>query len=334
MNKKLPLIFFFFIAGIGYYFHIYYAPTYKIEFLENDTIKSVEYDESKVSENFGFGIYQSYNPRIGMNLTQFLEENESFEGYIRITNAIGKENQYLLLALIDYRTVPFYLQGNRNLTHLIGLKPMEDGFYPFKIENLSPGTHDLLLIVFVNPYEHSLDQYFRMSTDFSLMGEKRLNLIVGNGSIPMPKFRNFDKFCEPSYPLTGLLVNDKPCSPQAWFSENVSKKEKLGYFINVGNSEKRNQRTFAVIQFLDYKQIPIRYNSSESVYFGYLNKKEKASIPASLITPDRTGVHELIVVWILDPYEKLEIYPGIRNRKLEGRVEPSIRIGLNVIEKN
>lgn len=338
MNRKqIVLIFFIFFIGMIYYnffiSNLAMKPTYVMEIFENHSIKLVEYDDNRVSESFGFGIYHSYNPLIGMNLTQFLKENESFEGYLRITNAMNKGNQYLLFALVDYRAVPFYINGTQNQTHLINLNPMEDSFYFFKIDNLSTGYHDLLLGTFLNPYVHSLDENYRVSTDFAFMGSKRLNIIIGNGSTPFPEFRNSGIFCESSYALEGLLVNKKTCSSNAWLTENIKKDEKLEYFVNIGNNERRNQRTFAVIQFLDYKQIPIKHNTSEYAYFGYLNKGKKGSIPASLITPNNTGVSELIVVWVSDPYENLEISPGIRNLNLEGRVEPSIRVGLNVVEK-
>lgn len=335
-NKKIiQLLFFFLLIVIGYYFFILIytiEPVYTIDFFKNATIKSVEYNENKVSESFGFGIYHSYNPLVGMNLTQFLKENESFEGYIRITNAMNKENKYLLFALVDYKAVSFYVNGTKNQTHLVNLSPMEDNFYYFNINNLSPGYHNLFLGAFLNPYGHSLDMNYRLGTDFIFMGSKRLNIVVENGSTPMPAFRRFEIFCASSYVLEGLLVNKESCSSKAWITENVTKKEKLEYFINIGNNDKRNQRTFAVIQFLNYTQIPIRHNTSEYVYFGYLNKGQKGSFPASLIAPNSTGINELIVVWISDPYENLEISPSIRNTNLEGRAEPSIRVGLNVIE--
>ncbi len=333
-NKKILLLFFlFFIVIIGYFSFYYLSNSYKIEFFENGTIKSVKYDESKVPESFGFGIYNSYSPLIGMNLTQFLKENESFEGYLRITNAMNKENQYLLFALVDYKAVPIYVNGTKNQTHLINVSPMKDNFYSFRIDNFSTGYHDLFLGAFLNPYEHSLDTKYRLDTDFAFMGRIRLNIVIGNGSTPAPEFKRPEIFCDPSYVLEGILVNKESCSSKAWLTENITRKEVLEYFINIGNSEKRNQRTFALIQFLDYTQIPLIHNTSEYVYFGYLDKGKKGSIPGSTIIPDNTGIHELIVIWISDPYEKVEISPGIRNKNIEGRIEPSIRIGLNVMEK-
>lgn len=331
----LPLILPLMIAVICYFlfFHSSSSVPWLIEFFENGSVKSLNNslnsEESGVSEGYGFGVYYSYDPEVGMNLTQFLAENESLEGYIAITNAIHADTQYLLFMLVDYGTVPFYVEGHSGLTHLLTLKPMEKNFYHFRLENLSKGYHDVIIGAFLNPYEHSLDTEYRMSTDFALMGRIRFNVIVGNSYYPLPELNNPEIFCNRSYVLEGLIVTKEPCSPTGWFSENVTKGQKLEYFINIGNNE-NEQRSFAVIQFLDYKQIPIQYNSQDYVYYGYLLNGDKASIPASLIVPNETGIHELIVVWVSDPYQNVEISRGVMNARIENRVEPSIRIGLSV----
>jgi hypothetical protein len=335
-QSLIPNIFFiFFILIVGFvvYYLFFRNPSsndsWSTIFFPNESVKSVDYDAASVSESYGFGVYQSYAPEVGMNVTRFLQENESLEGYARITNAMYTDNQYLLFMLVDYRTVPFYVEGNKGLTHLLALKPMEDNFYSFKLDNLSKGYHDVILGVFLNPYEHSLGTNYRMSTDFALMGRIRLNVIVSNSYYPLPEFNTPRISCEKNYALEGLLVTTDSCSHMGWFSENVSKEQKLNYFINLGNNND-DQRTFALIQFLDYQQIPLHDNSSDYVYYGYLSNGGKASIPASLIAPNATGVHELIAVWVSDPYNNLEISPGVINDRIEGRIEPSIRVGLSV----
>lgn len=318
------------MIATSYFYSNYESSDWRADIFDNGTLKTVEYDEKTVKESFGFGVYTSYDPVIGMNLTQFLEKNESLEGYLQVTNAMNNKNEYLLFALVDYRQVPFYINGEKNLTHIVDLNSMESMFYSFEIDKLSTGNHDLLLGAFLNPHEDSLDRDYRMDTDFALMGSKRLSVSVGNNSKPFYAFEKPDTICTSPYPLEGLLVNKEPCSPKAWLTENVTKNEILDYFINIGNTKKRDKRTFAIVQFLDYEQIPLDQNNSEYVYLGTLEDGDKGSISASLAVPNNTGVHELIVVWISDPYENLEILPGIRNTDLEGRVEPSIRIGLNV----
>ncbi|MDQ1252240.1 MAG: hypothetical protein QG646_1358 [Euryarchaeota archaeon] len=330
-NKIILPLFFFLLMMIAFqFFPNSHASDRTMNLFGNKTVKSMENDENKVSEGFGFGVYHNQVPLVGMNITQHLKVNENFEGYLNIANEIKKGNQYLLFALLDYKQIPFYINGSKNETHLVSLGPMEGHFYPFKIDGLSPGSHDLLIGVFLNPYNHSLNSRYRYDTDFSMMGSKRLNVIVGNGSTSMPEFKKPKTFYQSSNFLEGLLVNKEPFSAKSWLVEDVKKNETLEYYINIGNSSRKNQRTFAIVQFLDYKQIPIMQNTSDYVYFGRINKSEEGAIPASLIVPDKNGVHELIVVWVSDPYENLEISPGKLNTNLEGRVEPSIRIGLNV----
>jgi hypothetical protein len=265
-----------------------------------------------------------------MNLTQFLKENESFKGYLEVENAMYTSNQYLLFILVDYLMVPFYVEGQKGLTHLVNLNPMEDSFYSFKLNHLPAGTHDIVVGAFLNPYKHSLDTDFRLDTDFAMMGRIRLNVIVGSGSYPFPELRSPDIFCNKSDTLEGLMLTKEPCSPKGWFTENVTRGQKLHYYINIGNFEE-NQRAFGVIQFLDYKQIPLEYNSSEYVYYGLLKEGNKTSIPASVIVPDNPGVHELLVVWFTEPFENVEVSLGILNADIEERIEPSIRIGLNTV---
>lgn len=36
----------------------------------------------------------------------------------------------------------------------------------------------------------------------------------------------------------------------------------------MGNNKKTGQRTFAIIQFLDYEQIPLNYGETDMVYTG------------------------------------------------------------------
>jgi hypothetical protein len=321
MKKKSSLLFLLLLAVPAIYF-----------FQDYNTHNTSNWkdDQNQTFEGFGFSIYHTFNPLVGMNRTQHLKVNENLEGYLDVANAMKKGNKYLLFALLDYKQIPFYFNGSKNETHLISLGPMEEELCPFKIEGLPPGFHDLLFVIFLNPYEHSLNSSYRYDTDFSMMGSKRLNVIVGNGSAVIPEFKNFYAFAKSGYPLEGLLVNKEPCSSKSWLVENVTKNQTLKYYINLGNNDNFKHRTCAIVQFLDYKQIPIRYNNSEYVFFGYLNKGKKGSIPASLKVPDIEGVQELIVVWISDPYENLEISPGIRNTKLEDQVEPSIRIGLNI----
>jgi hypothetical protein len=324
MKKEIIIPFLLFLLMLIAFNQTYY-------YFDNQAIKSPpEYDENKVTEGFGLNIYTNTTPASFLNITQHLQKNESMEGRVQITNAIHQKNDYLIMVLVDYKSVNFSINGMKNKTHIVTQGPMISQIYTFEIENLTAGFHDVIILTFLNPYEHSLNKEYRRATDFALMGAIRMNVLVENNLKPAADFKHVEILCNTSYPLEGILVNKEACSPNMWTSENVTQGEKLDYSINIGNNKKTEQRTFAIIQFLDYEQIPLNHNETELVYLGQLNNSEKGSIPASLIVPKEKGVHELIVVWISDPYENVEMSPGVRNTDLEGRAEPSIRIGLNV----
>ncbi len=329
-NIILFSFFFFLLILTGLHYFLVDTSDWNAVFSDKQTIESIGYDENSVTESFGLSIFSNTKPLSAMNLTQYLQENESLEGSLQITNAINQKNEYLIMALVDYKLVPFSVNGSKNNTHIVTLDSMETQLYPFEIENLTAGFHDILILTFLNPNQHSLNREYRISTDFALMGRIRLNALVENNTKPVIEYQHLRKLCNASYPLEGILVNQQPCSPKMWLAENVTAGDKLDYFINIGNNRRQEQRTFAIIQFLDYEQIPLDLEKNDFVYLGKLNNGEKVSIPASLIVPKEKGVHELIVVWILDPYADVEKSPGVRNKEIEKREEPSIRIGLNV----
>ncbi len=324
MKKYFIFFFFIFIVIVSVYFLNSNSIQYKME-MKNNSIGEVTYDEKTVGENFGVGIYNSPNLTDGMELSQFLDPQSNFSGWLRITNAMYESNQYMVFALLDYKQQTFLFNNQTAKLHLLNLDRFEDNFYYFQINNISKGFHDLVIIVVLNPYEHSLSKEYRYSTDMAKMGDKRLNLFVG-GVNDVQIEDTFNSIpCPSSYVLNGLLVNKKACSPNAWFSEKI-KEEEINYFINVGNDDEI-LRSFALMAFLDYEQIPLNLNYKELTVFGKLKQGKKKAFFANLTLPKEGGVHELMVIWALDPYKKLETSPGVR-AKIDARVEPSIRIGL------
>lgn len=294
--------------------------------MENSTPKEVRYDEKTVSENFGVGIYNSPNLKDGMQLSQFLNPQSNFSGWLRITNAMYGSNTYMVFTMLDYKQQTFLFNNQTAKLHLVNLSRFEDNFYYFQINNISKGFHDLVFIVVLNPYEHSLSEEYRFSTDMAKMGNQRLNLFVG-GVIDVQIKDTFNgTSCPSSYILNGLLVNKEACSSNAWFSEKITEKEGIYYFINVGNDDEI-LRSFALMTFLDYEQIPLNSDDKELTVFGKLKHGEKRAFLANFTIPKKGGINELMAIWILDPYEKLETSPGVL-AEIDARVEPSIRIGL------
>jgi len=258
MKKHFLFLFFIFIIIVIAYFLNSNSVQYEMG-MENNTPKGVRYDEKTVGENFGVGIYNSPNLNDGMQLSQFLNPQSNFSGWLRITNAMYGSNEYMVFALLDYKQQNFLFNNQTAKLHLVNLSRFEDNFYYLQINNISEGFHDLVIIVVLNPNEHSLSEEYRYSTDMAKMGDKRLNLFVGGVNNIQIK-DTFDSIpCPSSYVLNGLLVNKKACSANAWFSEKIREEEGINYFINVGNDDEV-LRSFALMTFLDYEQIPLNLN--------------------------------------------------------------------------
>ena len=57
------------------------------------------------------------------------------------------------------------------------------------------------------------------------------------------------------------------------FREDVRPGQVLDYYLQVGHGTidgRKLDTSYAIIQFLDYDQVPVRYNASDSVYYGFI----------------------------------------------------------------
>jgi len=316
--KKLKILFFviFIFACIICSYYIIIKPI-------TNTI------ENNGSEYMGFGFYQKNNNTITPFNNTLYVNNGSFDGYMVIDNHFNHENQYLILAFLDYNAIPFYYNGTVSTIHIVNMSPMGMNHSYFNITNIPNGFHDILFLVFLDPYNHSLDEVYRLDTDYSDMGRWRFNVVFKNDLKPLIQFKNVYTDDNNSNKLNGVLVTKDTFSDKIFLSKNVTPNETLNYFINIGN--KRNiSENYAIIQLLDYNQIPINYNESNYVYYGSIKSGERSSIPVNIKIPDSNGVHELIIIWTTNPYENIWSLNGTKNNMQLDSI-PSARIGLNVI---
>ncbi|HJH25622.1 MAG TPA: hypothetical protein C5S37_02365 [Methanophagales archaeon] len=300
----------------------------------NESGRITNYEINRVKESFGIGLFDSPigTKENGMGYSKFLNPGEEFKGYVFLSNQMYDGNDFLISCLLDYKQVPFkFDEEDKQVLHIIHLEPFEERFYSFDLGKIEKGGHDFEIVAIMKPYEHSLNRTFRFSTDFSYLGSGRKNLFVGtSNNLPVINYTNLSAIsCSSEYPLNnGILITKEPCSAKAWLTEEVKPGERLNYTINVA-ADREYLVSFAIMVLLDYEQVPINVNGSNSIIFGKLDAGEKVSIPASIIVPDKKGVHELMVVWFTDPNERLETSPGVRAHIRAG-TEPSIRVGLNV----
>jgi len=319
---------------------------WRFEFNESNQSESrLTYDPERVGEG-GIELGESFGIALldapigtkehGMRKSQFLNPGENLSGYLSVSNQMHDAYDYLVFCLLDYRQVPFTFNNETGqILHKIHLEPYEASFYPFELAEIEDGGHDFEIVVIFRPYENSLNETFRRSTQGGHLGSMRLNLFVGNYSdLPAVNYTNMSAIsccsCGPEYPHgEGMFLTKEPCSNQLWLTEDVEPGELLNYTINAGTNEV--PVTFAMMVLLDYKPIPINVNGSELVIFGKFEPEESVAIPASLIVPEEKGVHELLVLWFPVPYKRLETSPGVRVLIEQWPwTVSSTRVGLNV----
>ncbi|CAD5245222.1 hypothetical protein [Thermococcus camini] len=252
---------------------------------------------------FGFGLYSKPSYPDGIFKKAVHHINGSFSGYILLANAKG--NDYIVFILLDYREVPFYLNGTLNITHHVVLGDMEYRFFKFEIPNISEGWHDVFVGVFPSPYSTE-------EQDPHLLYGFRLQLISGNPILELPSFEHPSVCTRNNTGLDAyLLLTEKPCDNTVWYKASLKADLTLPYFAVVGNTQD-NLQTFALVQLLDYKQVPI---GNRTVYFGYLYRNEIVSIPLSINVP-KNGMHRLVLLYFAYPYEPLDYPPGVENVNL------------------
>lgn len=307
----------------------------------NESGEKIEttYDDKRVQENFGVGLYSEpvHDANYSLRYSKHLQENESFNGYLFLSNQMKVKNEFLVFCLFDYTQVPFENEnGSTRITQVLQLEPFEQRFFYFNLGNVSEGAHDFEIFTIMKPNEHSLDENYRRSTDISYLGNKRINVFAGNPTIVEPDFiryntENFSSACGSEYPVNnGILITKTPCSTTFWLADNVTKGSIFDYYVNAA-ADNKYPVSFGLVALLDYEQIPVQPGLPEKTLFGTLDKGEKISIPAQIRIPSDKGIHELMVIWIPAPYKKLENTPGVPAEITEGIWStPSSRVALIV----
>jgi hypothetical protein len=225
------------------------------------------------------------------------------------------------MALVDYQVVPFYFNGSYNKTHyLTGSRTNE---YPgiIRVVNLTDGFHDVTIIGFVAPCNFTYDRGVR--SNLMTTGSMRFNVIAGNGMKPVHVFENSSTTGNATYRIdynfSGPNILRAPFDNKQFYREDVKPGQVLDYYLQVGHATvngKKHNTSYAIIQLLNYDQVPIRYNTPDTVYYGYISANEYSSVHLSLKAPSTAGPYRLAVLLVTDPYASLEAAPGIMNTNI------------------
>jgi hypothetical protein len=249
-------------------------------------------------------------------------------GSISFNARIDPSDDCLLVCLVDYRVVPFYFNGSCNRTHYLAGSRINS--YPgvIRVTNLSDGFHDVVVTAFVAPYNFTYDGMVRLN--LMTTGSMRFNVIAGNGTKPVPLFENSSTGGNATYRIdynfSGPSMFWKPFDRRQSVRDkaDVRPGQVLDYYLQVGHTivdGRRLNTSYAIIQLLDYNQIPVRHDVPDTVYYGYISANEYSSVHLSLKAPDTPGPHRLAVLLATDPYANLEVAPGVMNTNITRSVQ-------------
>ncbi len=216
------------------------------------------------------------------------------------------------MALVDYRVVPFYFDGHYNATHYLSGSPTGKYSGLISVTNLPEGFHDVLILGLLSPYNYTSSPLRSLTGGGSL----RFNVIVGNATKPAVSFENRSTAFNAAYSSENRMYSGLSKSPfdnRGLFKETLKSGSIFNYYVNVGhglvNNEIRNT-SLAIVQLLDYRQLPVVYGTRDDVYYGYIDRSENCSVYMSFKAPEATGLHRLVNIVITDPYADLETEPG------------------------
>lgn len=274
----------------------------------------------------------SYSQENGsqLNQTQYAPDG-SFSGRLYVEGTADT----MLIALVDYNVTAFGYNGSTNKTHIIPIKayvnntgyvtpydPSTPKEY-FNVSGMPDGFHDVQFLGFVDPYNFS-DTGWVSDGPFSANGV-RFNVIVNNSSKPELKYTDGpssnDTFYSGTYefPSSPPSLSKEPLSIKGWQKEKVKAGDTIDYYVNLAHptfDDKHTNYSFAILQLLDYDQIPIRIGSADNVYYGHIDNGTFASVHMSLKAPAGAGNHKLIVIVSGDPYSDLEVAPYVENNMI------------------
>lgn len=191
----------------------------------------------------------------------------------------------------------------------------------FKLTDLQNGTHDIVFLNVLDPHgNHTGDPALWEMADISQI---RFSLVAGNASAstiqyntgPLEQFVTIKNNSNINLMDDGPQLTEKPfvvdesmagcmTPTDAIRYINATPGEDIDYYIDVRNGvgfgNEDNSR-FAMIQLLDYDQVPLRHDMPDDVYFGALNPGQTLALHADIIAPMTPGEHILSIIDMPNP---------------------------------
>lgn len=215
----------------------------------------------------------------------------------------------LVTVLLDFQQIDFELDGQVGLLHEVTLVPGVDLEIPLRVNIENPGMHELMVLAFTDPYNSSLDPMYRMSE--SKMVGRRAIVFVGDKresarqfpsalpGVPIPKDVSLGLGVSFASPPTRRQPH--PADQQLYVGEGKAG-ELFPYRIWASNYQGEAGSDYAFVIFQDYHLVPVYGNDVTIIH---LEPDEEAIIDTDIKLPRETGVSQMQIVYIFDPYKSI-----------------------------
>ncbi len=259
-----------------------------------------------------------------------LSDGETFSPYLIIGGNFDEPMRLLVTVFLDYQQVSFELDGKTGILHQLDLPANVELNLPMKLTINQPGAHDLFVIAFADPDEHTLDAEARILQHDGLTG-RRAVVVVGDDEDPfkvlLPDMMGAP-IPESNYDYLRVALATLPDNRNDVFPADrqlivtpVSRDDDFLFQV-IAKNEDEAYVEYAMVTFLDFRQVAL---NEAGVLLASFGPGEEATFDGKVHIPDVVGVHELQVVYIMDPYKSI-----LRDEVTASFVFGSVRVGLQV----
>ena len=255
----------------------------------------------------------------------YLDTGQPFEVYLLLSNGFEQPIDVAVTLILDYRQVPFSLDGKEGRLFLLSLPPQKDLYLPLRVPISQPGMHDIFALAFAHPLWHPQDESLRFSELYPGLFGFRAVVFVGSERTPV---RNLapDMIGEPytrgefDYLRVGMALLPQPGEqrPPADRQFAVARLRKnIFRFQVMAKNEEDTPVTYAIVAFLNFQQA---FLDDDGVLVAQLAPGHQAVKTVSLHVPEDSQRYELQLVYVMDPYRSL-----LRHEALSPFVFGSVR---------
>ena len=258
-------------------------------------------------EYLEFGFSDKYNPLDPKEQSKtkskyYFKPGTSFKGTYGIGSHFSKESSYHVIALLDYKQIPVFLDGSSNLIQKLTLAPNQKKLSKIETPPIKKGFHDFIMITFKSLDNHDVSDKYRFGETFFM--DVRSNFITDNSKKREYPYSDFSRTAYRKDVVDGILVNQSKDKLVNLYKSKVKAGRRANFYIHLSNKTKHN-KNYALVGFLDAKQIDIQ---DQKAIFTTIESKTRMVIPLNLKIDKKLkgSTHELTVIAIDSPGTKMD----------------------------